>query len=278
MLAGNVIGGGIIRNVHVDGEVLCTMTCRAGGMAGQLSASVLGSSSAANVTAPMGSYTAGLTGTLGATSVVQTTFVTGRVTMRLAGFCAGFVGSMSSASIFRSYSAGPVHCGANGFCGGLVGSAAGNTFRSVYSSSKIVHGPNGFVGGLIGSAAGNTIDRAYANGEISGDSSGGFLGGLMGSGAGNTVTDAFWDVETTGVATSSDGGTGLTTDQFRAELPGTFPPMVWGITSDLSYPYLLDDRLRFRSPLATLVIGGIAGDPSADFPARKVELRGEGTS
>ena len=258
VLAGNVIGGGIIRNVHVDGDVLCTMTCKAGGIAGHISlASVLGSSSAANVTAPMGSFTAGLTGILGADSVIQTTFVTGRVRCGSSGFCAGFVGSMSSASIFRSYSAGPVHCGANGFCGGLVGSAAGNTFRSVYSSSKIVHGPNGFAGGLIGSAAGNTIDRAYVNGAISGDSSGGFLGGLMGSGAGNTVTDAFWDTETTGVATSSDGGSGLTTDQFRASLPGTFPGEVWGITRDLSYPYLRHDGLRFRSPLATLVISNV---------------------
>ena len=148
--------------------------------------------------------------------------------------------------------------------------------KRVYSSSKIVHGPNGFVGGLIGSAAGNTIDGAYFNGAISGDSSGGFLGGLMGSGASNTVTDAFWDVDTTGVATSSDGGTGLTTDQFRAQLPGTFPPMVWGITSDLSYPYLKDDRLRFRSPLATLVVGGIPVVSFRRFPSSKSRTMGRG--
>ena len=152
-------------------------------------------------------------------------------------------------------------CGEGSFCGGLVASAAGNTFRNVYSSSNVRFGPNGgFVGGLIASAAGNTLDKTYAIGALIGGTAAG-KGGLIGSAAGNTITNSFWDVETTGAATSGDGGAGLTTDQFRANMPAVFSPAIWGITRDLSYPYLLDDGLSFKSTLATIVDGTIIVTP-----------------
>lgn len=46
ILVGSMIGGAI-RNVHVDGRVMCTLKCFAGGLGGGLSGSVQGSSSAA---------------------------------------------------------------------------------------------------------------------------------------------------------------------------------------------------------------------------------------
>lgn len=168
---------------------------------------------------------------------------------------------MASRTILRSFSTGTVICGEGSFCGGLVASAAGNTFRNVYSSSNVRFGPNGgFVGGLIASAAGNTLDKTYAIGALIGGTAAG-KGGLIGSAAGNTITNSFWDVETTGAATSGDGGTGLTTDQFRANMPAGFSPANWGITRDLSYPYLLDDGLSFGSTLATIVDGTIIVTP-----------------
>ena len=84
---------------------------------------------------------------------------------------------------------------------------------------------------------------------------------MIGSAAGNTITNSYWDVETTGAATSGDGGTGLTTDQFRAAMPVGFNPLIWGITRDLSYPYLLDDELSFKSTLATIVDGTVIVTP-----------------
>jgi mucin-19 len=77
ILVGSMIGGAI-RNVHVDGRVMCTLKCFAGGLGGGLSGSVQGSSSAANISAltnssQAGGLSAGLSGT-GAT--ITTSFAT----------------------------------------------------------------------------------------------------------------------------------------------------------------------------------------------------------
>ena len=57
---------------------------------------------------------------------------------------------------------------------------------------------------------------------------------------------------TTGQATSA-GGTGQTTAQLRAALPSGFDDTIWGITPNLSYPFLIAPDIDFVSPLATLV-------------------------
>lgn len=66
-----------------------------------------------------------------------------------------------------------------------------------------------------------------------------------------TVTQTYWDKATTGQSTSL-AGTRLSTTQLKAALPAGLATARWGITENVSYPFLLNPTI-FRSTLATTV-------------------------
>ena len=90
--------------------------------------------------------------------------------------------------------------------GGLVGQNQ-DTVTDSYASGSVEG--DSVVGGLVG-RNNDTVTDSYATGSIGGDDR---VGGLVGDNGG-TVTDSYWDTETTGQSTS-EGGTGLTTDEMQ---------------------------------------------------------------
>jgi hypothetical protein len=84
------------------------------------------------------------------------------------------------------------------------------------------------------------VEESYAAVEVSGPVS---AGGLVGSNfrSGGTVENSYWDVVASGVS-SSDGGTGLTTEQLKANesLAGFDFTTTWEVRSGpaVSYPFL----------------------------------------
>jgi fibronectin-binding autotransporter adhesin len=136
----------------------------------------------------------------------------------------GIVGDNTGA-VTESFATGAI-TGAVG--GGLVGLNSGSLVDD-YASGAI--NASGQGGGLVGSNSG-TIAEAYSTGAVS-DAS----GGLVGTESGGTITDAYWDTQTSG-ASSSAGGTGLTTAQLQGALPTGFSTAVWGTGAGL-FPYLL---------------------------------------
>ena len=93
------------------------------------------------------------------------------------------------------------------------------------------------VGGVIGDSEG-TVETSYSTGEVSGSSNvGGAIGATEGSG---TNTNVYWDTQAS-TQSSSDGGTGLTTNQMQGSnaetnMTGFDFTNTWITTS--SYPEL----------------------------------------
>lgn len=125
----------------------------------------------------------------------------------------GLVGDMlNSGSISGSYASGNVSSTGSDV-GGLVGlwNSNGNASSINNSYATGTTSGNSRVGGLVGHKinTGGTINNSYAIGAVSGTSN---LGGLVGLwDAGTAINNSFWNPTTTGRATSSGGGMGMTT-------------------------------------------------------------------
>src|SRR3990167_7813961 len=131
----------------------------------------------------------------------------------------GFVGipdseNVDTINISNSYVVGGTVTGYNNV-GGFVGNNGG-TIQNSYSTAAVTasasstdRGTGGFAGR---DASYGTISKSYSSGTVSGPALnlGGFLGVLEGGG---TISNNFWDTESSGVATSTAGGTGKTTAQ-----------------------------------------------------------------
>jgi len=121
---------------------------------------------------------------------------------------ASLIGRNNCGKISAAYAEGEVS--GNWRVGGLVGYSGGTLLNS-YAAVDVVGIDS--VGGLVGSIPfleDGMIENTYSIGEVSGDND---VGGLIGNNYG-TVIDSFWNVETSGMDTS-DGGTGLTTEEMR---------------------------------------------------------------
>jgi len=99
--------------------------------------------------------------------------------------------------------------------GGLVGWNAAGTIEDSYATGSVAS--SNTVGGLVGlNGQGATVTLDYAGGHVSGASA---VGGLVGvnstTGAGGTVSNSYWNITTSGVSSTSGGGTGLTTAQMQ---------------------------------------------------------------
>jgi trimeric autotransporter adhesin len=151
--------------------------------------------------------------------VISNSYATGAVNAT-SSRVGGLVGDMlNSGSISGSYASGNVTSTSQDV-GGLVGSWNSNGTANVAISNSYATGAvsgTANVGGLVGYKfnTGGTINNSYATGAVSGTSNAGGLVGLWDAGTG--INNSFWDVTTTGRATSSGGGTGMTTAQMQQQ-------------------------------------------------------------
>ncbi len=225
--------GGTIENCNVSGSVSARFN--AGGLAGyNWSGAITRCRAAVDVTGTGGGTLGGLVGYNNGT--IAGSRATGSVTSSSGSSIGGLVGAMGEFGCFVTSERGLiVNCCATGnvssgagswWLGGLVGSSTEGTIANCYATGPVAAGEGSFLlGGLVGEngAPGGyaaepglhmgTIVNCYATGSVTvGGSPGG--GGLVGRNFDGTVLNSFWDAETSGLD-SSDGGTGLTTDQMR---------------------------------------------------------------
>jgi hypothetical protein len=127
--------------------------------------------------------------------------------------------------IYNSYSTGSVS-GVN-MVGGLVGANYGEIYNSY--STATAYASNFYVGGLVGvNCSTGKIYKSYSTGAVSGY---GEVGGLVGdSSTGAVTSDSFWDIQTSGL-TTSDGGTGKTTENMKNVRTYTDPRWSTGLSS-----------------------------------------------
>ncbi|RXJ88834.1 filamentous hemagglutinin [Arcobacter sp. CECT 8983] len=128
-------------------------------------------------------------------------------------YVGGLVGN-NNPTIRNSYVTGSVS--GNRYVGGLVGYFSGTITNSY--TAVTVNG-NDSVGGLVGyldGISGGNITNSYATGAVSGNTdTGGLVGGIFDTGY--SISNSYWDIDTTGQASSSGGGTGLTTVQIQQQ-------------------------------------------------------------
>ncbi len=119
----------------------------------------------------------------------------------------GLVGiNTNSAKIKNSYNKSNVT--GNAIAGGLVAQNLGNSsVNNCYSKGDVTG--NNQVGGLIGFIWEASVTNSYSIGSVTGGTE---VGGLIGFNLQADVTNSYWDMETSG-QTSSQGGTGRTTDE-----------------------------------------------------------------
>jgi len=174
----------------------------------------------------------------------------------------GLLGTNNGGLVTGSYATGNVTVSGDN-AGGLIGwntdysdwSGVHNaTVTNTYATGDVsAKGQN--VGGLLGNntvtdGGQSVINNSYAVGAVSGYAS---LGGLVGTNNA-TVENAYWDTETTGLS-DSDGGTGLTTSQLKANTSLAFDfGTTWDVKtgSDVSYPYLLNNTQSPAPGLETI--------------------------
>jgi hypothetical protein len=192
--------------------------------------------------------------------------------------------------------------------GGLVGLNLGPIEQSYATGAVTSLGAFGtyartYIGGLVGennqttSGDSGSVDQSYAIGSVTGSARRLSIGGLIGLNVGaSATTSSYWDTESTGLSTS-DGGTGLNSDQLQSGLPDGFDPAVWGISSNINngYPYLLNDAsvpeslaidvgatVEFRASYTGLVTfaadtGTLKLDNSATFAGTVAGMTGHDT-
>lgn len=200
----SVMGGGTVKNVHVQGVVKGDVF-----------------------------YTGGLIGIIESGAVVQQSSADIRLdSMNV--LAAGGLAGVNSGTISQSFAIGRAEANHREF-GGLVGSNYG-TIENSYSTVEVVGGTVS-VGGLAGNnESGGRVINSYAAGLIS--SSAVDRGGLIGTNSGS-VTDSYYDQE---VSKQSDTGKGTPKTTAEMKKGGTFAgwlfPGIWGMKENQTYPYL----------------------------------------
>ncbi|MGB7256467.1 MAG: hypothetical protein WBD48_00145 [Pseudolabrys sp.] len=242
-----------ITRVYATGQVKDLGGSNTGGLIGFVNAGVTVTESWTSVNVTGFDSVGGFIGSTSSDNFQQS-HATGSVTC--SGTCSsvgGFAGTVTGSSFSDSYATGPVT--APNDVGGFIGGNSGSLTRC-YATGPVHAGASGAAGSLIGADINGTIAQSFGAGNVGGNA-GASLGGLIGTipGGITTVTDSYWDTVTTGQTTSAAGlGTGRSTTQLRAALPSGFDSNAWGITKNLSYPYL-QQSANFASPLATNVSG-----------------------
>jgi hypothetical protein len=152
----------------------------------------------------------------------------------------GLIGKVNGGAVMNSCARdGLVTCKFTGG-GGFVGENSGainNCYSSfevegVYNSGPSYEG----LGGFVGNAYWGTIANCYSTGLVTRD---GLAGGFCAYSYDGTFTGCFWDHQTSGM-TTSDGGTGLTTEsmQMMSTYAGWDFDTVWRMCDGMNYPRL----------------------------------------
>ncbi|MDE7549006.1 filamentous hemagglutinin N-terminal domain-containing protein, partial [Acetobacter fabarum] len=163
------------------------------------------------------------------------------------GYVGGIIGGNDSAgSLSNSYSTGTISVGASSFIGGAVGFNNGDV-ADVYATGNVTGGNRSYVGGFVGQGNTGNITDAYAKGTVTG-SADAIIGAFSGKIVSGNYTDAYYDttiahsVPAVGQGSSANI-TGLTTEQWRSNGPGTtnspyafVNPSIW--TTGSPYPVL----------------------------------------
>lgn len=219
-----LISGGMVQDVHADVEV--RGQDNVGGLIGRINDNfeagfviVNRSSASGDVFGRMS--TGGLIGSANEDSRTQLSFATGDVdgSDHQAG---GLIASCMYCEIERSYATGNTLTLHNSG-GGLVGWNLFGSVSDTYATGDVF--ADHVAGGLIGLNDRGDVINSYSIGEVQylGEE-GNSIGGLIGGASGGSVQNSFWNTETSG-HTSSDGGTGLNTEEMRQQI--TFTDAGW---------------------------------------------------
>jgi len=156
------------------------------------------------------------------------------------GYVGGLVGQIDDGKVMMCYSRASVS--GNGNIGGLVGKTGDEASEVThsYATGSVKGGINSVnVGGLVGQVERGNTYKCYSTGSVSGSQ---YVGGLVGrTRVLGVVSRCFWDTQTSG-QTTSDGGTGKTTEQMKKM--STFLSTgwdfwnTWTICEETNYPVL----------------------------------------
>ena len=207
---------GQIVNAYGTGAVSNNLFEPTGGLVAYNTGTIDGCYAAVNVAAAGDADMGGLVGDNW--GQIATSFATGKISSgdtdsaRVVG---GLVGDFEDGTIKDSYATGAVtaafekHAGDSYFAGGLIG----------FEDDYMGYSPNANTSYSTGTVPKNGHHR-YSGGSV----------GFVSRSA--TNTDLYWDTTTSGTsvgvgAGSSNGVTGLTTQQLQSGLPSGFDPKVW---------------------------------------------------
>jgi len=201
---GGLVGynGGTVIESYAEGSV--TGTEVVGGLVGFNGGTVSESYAEGSVTGDSAAV-GGLVG-INNFGTVSESYATGSVTSDFAAV-GGLVG-FNFGDVSESYATGSVS--GDERVGGLVGDNEGEVSESYATGS--VTGDFAAVGGLVGDNKGE-VSESYATGSVTSDFA--VVGGLVGNNLGD-VSESYWDTESSSI-TSSEGGTGLSTDEMQGE-------------------------------------------------------------
>ena len=231
---GSLVGfldGGTVTGCYVDGGAVkgweyigglvgrnsgCVFNCSStsevtgikevGGLMGRNSGCVFDCNSMSNVFGEI-NYVGGLIGANHGR--ISNCFSISTISGETSTYVGGLLG-VNYSSVSNCYSSGSAAGGWR--VGGLVGGNDFDSFSIISNchSTCTVTG-DWYVGGLLGSNSGMcSVSNCYSAGTVIGDHN---VGGLVGDNNG-TISKCFWDMQTSG-SFSSDGGTGLTTEQIQ---------------------------------------------------------------
>ena len=205
-LVGRAQSGTTISNSYATGEVTGTGNY-AGGLVGRAEESTTISNSYATGSVTGRYQAGGLVGWANRNTTIRNSYATGSVTGNED--IGGLMGAAYNSTIENSYAIGSVT--GTKRVGSLVGYAYSSNIRNSYSTGSVKGSDS--VGGLAGHAKDSTIENSYATGSVEGTND---VGGLVGWDVNNTstISNSYWDRQTTGQSTS-DGGTGKTTDEMK---------------------------------------------------------------
>ena len=253
--AGGVLGflsGSAVRvSSAVDVTVESGMQCYAGSLIGYSKSRIENSYATGNATNTCDDpYAGGLVGYAADGATIMASYATGDamaagVSDRVA--AGGLVGAVSiggAQMVAASYATGDATATSmstitthTANAGGLIGDARdGATIMASYAigdaTAKSTNAAAANAGGLVGSAtATTTIAASYSTGRPRAATSGTpGAGGLVGKGTG-TVTNSYWDVDSSGIATSSQG-TGKTASALQAPTGYTGIFSAWNVDLD----------------------------------------------
>lgn len=240
--------GATISNIHLTNVSITGAACT-GGLAGRTYNSTISNVSCTGIVGASGTVT-GSGGIVG--QAMNGSISNSHTNCTVSGYTyvGGLVGNGYGSVISDSYSEGEV-IGDNTI-GGFVGENSGKIFRC-YAQASVVG--NSSIGGFVGWNSQDTISDCYATGNIDGYSrTGGFagtlqngsfrhcyaagaIGGVNDAGGftgyvytGPQITNSYWNTETSGLSTTSGGGTGITTASMQNQL--TFTNTQWDFTGE----------------------------------------------